>query len=82
MKRIAALVWLLASLSLTIHAQSPNASLRGSVTDPSKAVLVDARIHAINLGTNISYEGATNSAMCSTFVWTGHSRISISRTPW
>ena len=62
MKRIAALVWLVASLSLTTYAQSPNASLGGRVTDVSKAVIVDARIHAINVGTNILYEGATNCA--------------------
>ena len=62
MKRIAALVWLVASLSLTTYAQSPNASLGGRVTDVSKAVIVNARIHAINVGTNILYEGATNCA--------------------
>jgi hypothetical protein len=62
MKRIAALVWLVASLSLTTYAQSPNASLSGRVTDLSKAVIVDARILATNVGTNILYGGATNSA--------------------
>jgi hypothetical protein len=62
MKRIAALLWLVASLSFTTYAQSPNASLSGRVTDLSKAVIVDARILAVNVGTNIRYEGATNSA--------------------
>jgi Carboxypeptidase regulatory-like domain/TonB-dependent Receptor Plug Domain len=62
MKRIAALVWLVASFSLTTYAQSPNASLRGRVTDVSKALIVDARILAVNVGTNILSEGATNSA--------------------
>lgn len=62
MKRIAALVCLIASFSFTTYAQSPNASLRGRVTDASKAVIVDARILAMNLGTNIPYEGVTNSA--------------------
>ena len=61
MKRIAVLVCLLASLSLTTYAQSPNASLRGRVTDHSKAVIVDAHILAINTGTSIGYDGATNS---------------------
>src|SRR5258706_12211027 len=62
MKRIAALVCLVASLSFATYAQSPNASLRGRVTDVSKALIVDAGIAAINTGTNIRYEGATNSA--------------------
>jgi hypothetical protein len=62
MKRIAALVWLVASLSFAAYAQSPSASLRGRITDVSKSVVVNARILAINVGTNISYVGATNSA--------------------
>ena len=62
MKRIAALVCLVASLSFATYAQSPNASLRGRVTDASKAVIADAGIVAINTGTNIHYEGATNSS--------------------
>jgi hypothetical protein len=45
-----------------LHAQSPNASLTGRVTDPSRAIIVGARVTAINLGTNISYEGLTNGA--------------------
>jgi Carboxypeptidase regulatory-like domain/TonB-dependent Receptor Plug Domain len=62
MKRITALVCFIAISSFTSYAQSPNASLRGRVTDASEAVIVGARILAINMGTNISYEGATNSA--------------------
>jgi hypothetical protein len=62
MKRIGVLVCLVASLSFAAYAQSPNASLSGRVTDNSKALIVDARILAINTGTNIRYEGATNSA--------------------
>ena len=62
MKRITVLVCLIAISSFTSYAQSPNASLRGRVTDASEAVIVGARILAINMGTNISYEGATNSA--------------------
>jgi hypothetical protein len=62
MKRIMGLVCLIAILSFSSYAQSPNASLRGRVTDVSQAVIVGARILAINVGTNIPYEGATNSA--------------------
>jgi hypothetical protein len=61
MKKIAVLVCLLASLSFTTYAQSPDASLRGRVVDHSQAVIVAAHILAINVGTNISYEGVTNS---------------------
>lgn len=45
-----------------LHAQSTNASLAGRVTDPSKALIVDARVTAINVDTNSRYEGVTNSA--------------------
>ena len=62
MKRIGVLVCLLASLSFATYAQSPNASLSGRITDHSKAVIVDAHILAVNIGTNFRYEGATNSA--------------------
>ncbi|HTC64592.1 MAG TPA: TonB-dependent receptor [Candidatus Saccharimonadales bacterium] len=62
MKKIAVLVCLLASLSFATYAQSPNASLRGRVIDHSQAVIIGAHILAINVGTNIPYEGVTNSA--------------------
>jgi len=45
-----------------LHAQSTNASLTGRVTDPSKAGVPEARITAINTGTNFQYDTATNSA--------------------
>ncbi len=62
MRRISALAGALA-ISLAagvLHAQSPNASLTGRVTDPSRAVIVGARVAAISVGTNISYQGTTN----------------------
>ena len=34
-----------------LHAQSTNASLAGRVTDPSNAVIVDARVTAISVDT-------------------------------
>jgi hypothetical protein len=43
-----------------LRAQSTNASLSGRVTDPSKAVVAGAKVAAINVGTNVRYEGATN----------------------
>jgi hypothetical protein len=46
--------------SSVLRAQSTNASVSGRVTDPSHAVIADAKVAAINAGTNIRYEGATN----------------------
>src|SRR5580704_10439046 len=43
-----------------LRAQSTNASITGRVTDPAKALIVDAKITAINAGTNVRYEGITN----------------------
>jgi len=51
---------LIASFGSALHAQSTNASITGRVTDPSKAVIVDAKVAGINTGTNARYEGATN----------------------
>jgi hypothetical protein len=64
MRKLSALIGVFALLSVAefLHPQSPNASLTGRVTDPSKAIIVHARVVAFNLGTNISYEGLTNGA--------------------
>src|SRR5258707_14152235 len=48
------------SLVAVLHAQSPNASVTGYVTDPSKAVIVDATVIVINTDTNVRYESTTN----------------------
>jgi hypothetical protein len=62
-RRIPALAFLvLVSFSPVLRAQSTNASLTGRITDPSKAVIADAKVAAINVGTNLSYETATNSS--------------------
>jgi hypothetical protein len=45
-----------------LRAQSTNASVSGRVTDPSKGVIADAKVAAINSGTNVSYKIATNDA--------------------
>jgi hypothetical protein len=52
----------LLSFPPVLRAQSTNASLSGRITDPSKAVIADARIAAISAGTNLRYETATNSS--------------------
>jgi hypothetical protein len=62
MRGISVLVGIFATLIVAgrVNAQSPNASLTGRVTDPSKAIIADAVVVAINVGTNIRYEGPTN----------------------
>jgi hypothetical protein len=63
MRRSAALVVaIILSLSFAgvVRAQSTSASLTGVVTDPQKAIVVDAKVAVINVGTNESYSGATN----------------------
>ena len=62
--RTVVILWLGAILSLTTlaYAQSPNASVTGQVTDPSKAIIVGAHVLAVNVKTNIHYDATTNGA--------------------
>src|SRR5216683_1028190 len=61
MRKVAVLViLLLASCGGVLRAQSTNASITGRVTDPSKAVIADAKVAVISVDTNVRYEGATN----------------------
>src|SRR5690242_14058757 len=55
------ILYLVVSIDV-LHAQTTNASLAGQVTDPSNALIVDAKVAAISVDTNIRYEGGTNSA--------------------
>ncbi|MBZ5667552.1 MAG: carboxypeptidase regulatory-like domain-containing protein [Acidobacteriia bacterium] len=62
-------VLLLSILSLGIlmipsiaNAQTTNAVVTGRITDPSKAVIVDAHVTVINTATGVHYEGKTNGA--------------------
>ncbi len=50
---------LLLFLNCVVRAQSTGASLTGRVTDPSHALIVDAKITAIAGGTNAAYETKT-----------------------
>jgi outer membrane receptor protein involved in Fe transport len=43
-----------------LQAQSTNATVTGRVTDPSKAVIADAKVTLISIATNLRYEGTTN----------------------
>ena len=45
-----------------LWAQSTNASLAGSVTDPSQARIANAKVAAISAGTNALYNTATNAS--------------------
>src|SRR4029077_10034951 len=63
MRRVPALalvVLFLISHSPALHAQSTNGSITGRVTDPSKALIADAKITAVNTATNFRYETTTN----------------------
>ena len=64
MRRVSVLVASLFLLSFPSHllAQSTNASLSGRITDPSKAVIADAKIAAISAATNVRYEATTNAS--------------------
>jgi hypothetical protein len=43
-----------------LRAQSTNASITGRVTDPSKALIVGAKVAAVSSGTSFRYEAVTN----------------------
>ena len=61
MRTLPALVLLLVILSPPVLlAQSTSASLKGRVTDPSKSLIVGAKVATINTTTNFRYEGVTD----------------------
>ena len=59
MHRVVFSLVLVASCASVICAQSTSASLTGRVTDPAKALIVDAKVAAIGAETNIRYETTT-----------------------
>ena len=56
------LVLLLSLYLCALRAQTTNASITGRVTDPSKASIMDAKVAAVNTGTNIRYESTADGA--------------------
>jgi hypothetical protein len=63
MRRLAArVVLLLVCCPVYLMAQSTNASLTGYVTDPTKAVIQEAKLIVITQGTNVRYEAGTDEA--------------------
>jgi hypothetical protein len=62
MLRVALALLVISLLSSIGQAQSTGATLTGHITDPSRALIVDAKVVAINDGTNVRYESTTNSS--------------------
>src|SRR5262249_22607507 len=60
MRRLAFALFLAVCSASVLRAQSTNASLTGRVTDPSRALIVAARVAAIRAGLNSRYETTTN----------------------
>src|SRR5262245_49709563 len=60
MYRVAFALLLVTLFACVVRAQSTNASLTGRITDPAKAIIVEAKIAAISVGTNVRYETTTN----------------------
>jgi len=59
-RRVMMLCLLMALASITVLAQTTNAALTGQVTDPTKAVLPQAKVTAINNGTGVQHTTQTN----------------------
>jgi len=55
-------VFLLAAMAVSAHAQTSQASIRGTVHDSSNAVIVGAKLSLVNVNTHVTSETTTNSA--------------------
>ena len=55
-------VFLLAVIAVSAHAQTSQASIRGTVHDSSNAVIVGAKLVLVNVATHVTSETVTNSA--------------------
>ncbi len=78
----ACLLLLLISSTHGLRAQSAYASISGGVTNPSKAVIADAKVGAADTGTNFRYGGATNNSgeYYLTNLPSGPHRVEIEKT--
>ena len=61
MRSVLRLTIILAMLSSLACAQSTYATLTGRVVDPTNSVVVEAKVEAVSLNTNLHYSGETNS---------------------
>src|SRR6267378_1983121 len=79
--RTVSFISLLLSYGFVLYAQTTNASLTGRITDPSKALIVGARIAAIDSGTNLRYESTSNGSgeYCLANLPPGRYRIEIEK---
>ena len=57
--RWGALVMLMLLIGAALHAQSVHGTLAGVVTDPTDAVIENAKVSAINMETAATYTGTT-----------------------
>jgi hypothetical protein len=55
-------LFFLAACVPVLRAQSTNASVTGRITDPSKGLIVNAKVSAISAGTNVHYATLTNAS--------------------
>jgi len=62
MFRPSALILFVVSSTSLLHPQSTTASLRGRVTDPSKALISNASVAAVNFSTGLRYATLTNAS--------------------
>src|SRR6202795_7216 len=60
LKRLLALA--LVAFPCTVRGQFADAALTGRTTDPTKALITDAKVTVINSGTGVLYQGLTNEA--------------------
>jgi hypothetical protein len=79
-------IWILCILAMLLPSllfgQSTNATITGQVGDPTKAVIPQAKVTAINNETNIHYEGMTSAvgAFVITSLPPGNYRIQVEKT--
>jgi len=62
MPRFVAVVFLLLASCTLLKAQSTNASVTGRITDSAKALIIDAKVTAIDAETNLRYEATSDDA--------------------
>src|SRR6476469_9327487 len=62
MRPVLRIAFLVLALTAQIRAQTTNASVAGSVVDPSQAVITDAAVAAINADTNTRHASLTNNS--------------------
>jgi hypothetical protein len=58
--RVIVVALFMISLSSILRAQSNDARITGIVTDPSKAVIRDAKVALVNVDTGVRYPAVTN----------------------